>query len=142
MPTVLRIWAYRFYLYSHEPNEPPHIHIDKNNLSAKFWLEPASLAKNILWWWLWYPPGRNKRGLEYRGIITRCTCTPQPISAMNDEKLFINEYIGSEKIKQSVVNFPIEIQIQSKQALSNGSIAPSKNHIFWVNWSYFYSRLV
>jgi hypothetical protein len=47
MPTVLRIGAYRFYFYSHEPNEPPHIHIDKDNLSAKFWLEPVALAKNI-----------------------------------------------------------------------------------------------
>ena len=47
MPTVLRIEAYRFYFYSHEPNEPPHIHIDRDNLSAKFWIEPVALAKNI-----------------------------------------------------------------------------------------------
>lgn len=47
MPTVLRIGAYRFYFYSHEPNEPPHIHIDRDNLSAKFWLEPVALARNI-----------------------------------------------------------------------------------------------
>ncbi len=47
MPTVLRFEAYRFYFYSHEPNEPPHIHIDRGNLSAKFWLSPISLAKNI-----------------------------------------------------------------------------------------------
>ena len=47
MPTVLRIGAYRFYFYSHEPNEPPHIHIDRDNLSAKLWLEPVALAKNI-----------------------------------------------------------------------------------------------
>jgi hypothetical protein len=47
MPTVLRVGAYRFYFYSHEPNEPPHIHIDRDNLSAKFWLEPVALARNI-----------------------------------------------------------------------------------------------
>ncbi|MGL4498016.1 MAG: DUF4160 domain-containing protein [Planktothrix sp.] len=47
MPTVLRFEAYRFYFYSHEPNEPPHIHIDRDNLSAKFWLSPICLAKNI-----------------------------------------------------------------------------------------------
>ena len=46
MPTVLRHLAYRFYFYSHEPNEPPHIHIDRDNLSVKFWLEPVSLARN------------------------------------------------------------------------------------------------
>ena len=47
MPTVLRIGAYRFYFYSHEPFEPPHIHIDRDNFSAKFWLDPVTLAKNI-----------------------------------------------------------------------------------------------
>ncbi len=46
MPTVLRQLAYRFYFYSHEPNEPPHIHIDRDNLSAKFWLDPVFLARN------------------------------------------------------------------------------------------------
>ena len=47
MPTVLRIGPYRFFFYSHEPNEPPHIHIDRDSLSAKFWLVPVHLAKNI-----------------------------------------------------------------------------------------------
>ncbi|MBX3245382.1 MAG: DUF4160 domain-containing protein [Acidobacteria bacterium] len=46
MPTVLRYLGYRFYFYSHEPNEPPHIHVDKDGHSAKFWLEPVVLAKN------------------------------------------------------------------------------------------------
>jgi hypothetical protein len=47
MPTVLRSGPYRFYFYSHEPNEPPHIHIDRDKLSAKYWLTPVSLASNI-----------------------------------------------------------------------------------------------
>jgi hypothetical protein len=47
MPTILRIGPYRFYFYSHEPNEPPHIHVDRDNLSAKFWLDTPSLARNI-----------------------------------------------------------------------------------------------
>lgn len=47
MPTVLRVGPYRFYFYSHEPNELPHIHIDRDTDSSKFWLEPVSLAKNI-----------------------------------------------------------------------------------------------
>ena len=47
MPAILRIGAYRFYFYSHEPNEPPHIHIDRDNLTANFWLQPVSLAQNI-----------------------------------------------------------------------------------------------
>ena len=36
MPTVLRWKGYRFYFHSHEPNEPPHIHVDKGGASAKF----------------------------------------------------------------------------------------------------------
>ena len=47
MPTVRIIGPYRFYFYSHEPNEPPHIHIDRDSFSAKFWLEEISLAKNF-----------------------------------------------------------------------------------------------
>jgi hypothetical protein len=47
LPTVLREGAYRFYWYSHEPGEPPHVHVDRNDRSAKFWLEPVALARNL-----------------------------------------------------------------------------------------------
>ena len=47
MPTVLRSGPYRFYFYSHEPNEPPHVHVDRDELSAKFWLDPIGLARNF-----------------------------------------------------------------------------------------------
>jgi hypothetical protein len=47
MPTVLWSGPYRFYFYSHEPNEPPHIHVDRDDLSPKFWLEPVQLAANL-----------------------------------------------------------------------------------------------
>ena len=47
MPTVLRTGPYRFYFYSHEPNEPPHVHVDRDDLSAKFWIDPVALASNF-----------------------------------------------------------------------------------------------
>jgi hypothetical protein len=47
MPTVLRSGPYRFYFYSQEPNEPPHIRVDRDDYSAKFWLESAALARNF-----------------------------------------------------------------------------------------------
>ena len=47
MPTVLRSGPYRVYFYSHEPHEPPHVHVDRDNLSAKFWLRPVALARNF-----------------------------------------------------------------------------------------------
>lgn len=44
MPTVLRQDGFRLYFYSHEPNEPPHVHVDKAGATAKVWLETTSLA--------------------------------------------------------------------------------------------------
>ncbi len=32
MPTVLRRGLYRLYFFSHEPNEPPHMHVDREAL--------------------------------------------------------------------------------------------------------------
>jgi hypothetical protein len=45
MPTVLRSEGYRFYFYSHEPNEPPHVHVDKGGATLKAWTEVVSLAR-------------------------------------------------------------------------------------------------
>lgn len=42
--------------FSHEPNEPPHIHVDRDNLSAKFWLQPLALARNF-----GFPPRELRR---------------------------------------------------------------------------------
>ncbi|MEK7675691.1 MAG: DUF4160 domain-containing protein [Verrucomicrobiota bacterium] len=46
MPTVLRLGPYRFHFYSRENNEPPHIHVERDDYEAKFWLRPVSLAAN------------------------------------------------------------------------------------------------
>lgn len=48
MPTVLRIGGFRFYFYSHEPNEPP----------IKVWLETLEVAKS-----------RGFRSHEIGGIV-------------------------------------------------------------------------
>ena len=44
MPTILGDGTYRLYFYSHEPNEPPHVHVDRGELSMKVWIDPVSLA--------------------------------------------------------------------------------------------------
>lgn len=46
MPTVLRIGPFRFFFYSNEGTEPPHIHVEAGDNVAKFWLSPVALAKN------------------------------------------------------------------------------------------------
>jgi hypothetical protein len=47
MPTVLRWNGYRFYFFSNEGFEPPHIHVDRGGNTVKFWLENVALARNI-----------------------------------------------------------------------------------------------
>ncbi|HSB69137.1 MAG TPA: DUF4160 domain-containing protein [Candidatus Methylomirabilis sp.] len=47
MPTALRVGPYRFYFYSSDCGEPRHMHADREEMSAKFWLDPdVSLAEN------------------------------------------------------------------------------------------------
>jgi len=43
MPTVLRPGPYRFYFYSGDGGEPAHIHIKRDENTAKFWLDPVRL---------------------------------------------------------------------------------------------------
>lgn len=46
MPTVLRLLGFRFFFYSNEGNEPPHIHVRNGGNEAKFWLIEVALASN------------------------------------------------------------------------------------------------
>lgn len=46
MPTVLRTNGYRFFFFSSEQGEPPHVHVEKNECSAKIWLNPVILQKS------------------------------------------------------------------------------------------------
>jgi hypothetical protein len=44
---VLRTGPYRVYFYSHESNEAPHVHVDRDDYSEKFWLNPVTLQSNL-----------------------------------------------------------------------------------------------
>ncbi len=46
MPTLLRVGAYRFFFYAGDRDEPSHIHIERDQDQAKFWLSPIRLQKN------------------------------------------------------------------------------------------------
>ncbi len=46
MPTVLNIGSYRFFFYSGDQNEPPHIHVERDKHLAKFWLQPVRLQNS------------------------------------------------------------------------------------------------
>ena len=46
MPTVLRIGPYRFFFYSADGDEPPHIHVERDDKIAKFWIDPVRLQNS------------------------------------------------------------------------------------------------
>ncbi len=57
MPTILRIKGYRFFFFSLDRGEPIHVHVEKDDRYAKFWLDPLALARS-----------RGFRQHEIRGI--------------------------------------------------------------------------
>ena len=46
MPTVRRIGPYRFFFFSGDRGEPPHVHVARDEDEAKFWLGPVRLHEN------------------------------------------------------------------------------------------------
>jgi hypothetical protein len=45
-PTVLRSGPYRFFFYSSDRDEPRHIHAERNEKVAKYWLDPIRLQSS------------------------------------------------------------------------------------------------
>ena len=43
MPTVLTVGPYRFFFVSQDFAEPPHVHVRREKLVAKFWLDPVAM---------------------------------------------------------------------------------------------------
>ncbi|MEY2578598.1 MAG: hypothetical protein QOI49_1422 [Verrucomicrobiota bacterium] len=70
MPEVLRIGGFRFFFFSREGREPRHIHVEKAERYAKFWLEPVAVAES-----------RGFRGAEMRELYS--------LIAQNREKFIL-----------------------------------------------------
>ena len=45
MPTILKTKGFRFFFYSND-HYPIHIHVERDNKTAKYNLEPLELVKN------------------------------------------------------------------------------------------------
>lgn len=45
MPKVLELHGSRFFFFSGEGSEPPHIHVEHGDKVAKYWLNPVELAE-------------------------------------------------------------------------------------------------
>ena len=46
MPTVLVTHGFRFFFFSGEHGEPPHIHVEYGDKAGKYWLDPVELARS------------------------------------------------------------------------------------------------
>ena len=46
MPTVVRVGPHRFFFFSREGNEPPHIHVESAGKYAKYWIRPAAYERS------------------------------------------------------------------------------------------------
>ena len=47
MPRIAGIpGPYRFFFTSFDCNEPPHVHVERERSTCKFWLDPLMLARN------------------------------------------------------------------------------------------------
>jgi hypothetical protein len=46
MPTVLRSGPYRFFFYAGDGDEPAHVHVERDQCEAKFWLVPVRLERS------------------------------------------------------------------------------------------------
>ncbi len=46
MPTILKVGPYRFFFYAGDKSEPPHIHAERDDRIAKFWLDPIRLQRS------------------------------------------------------------------------------------------------
>ena len=45
-PTIFESGPYRFFFYSADREEPPHVHVEREANRAKFWLTPVSPARS------------------------------------------------------------------------------------------------
>ena len=46
MPTALKIGPYRFFFYATDRDEPHHIHVERDDKVAKFWLDSIRLQNS------------------------------------------------------------------------------------------------
>ena len=46
MPTALRVGPYRFFFYAGDRDEPEHVHVEREENVAKFWLNPVRLDRS------------------------------------------------------------------------------------------------
>ena len=46
MPTIMRSGPYRFFFFAGDKEEPSHVHVEREDDIAKFWLDPIRLQRS------------------------------------------------------------------------------------------------
>jgi hypothetical protein len=46
MPTVARVGPYRFFFDAGDRDEPAHVHVERDDKVARFWLDPVRLESS------------------------------------------------------------------------------------------------
>lgn len=63
MPTALRVGPLRFFFYSGDGGEPPHVHVERDDSEAKLWLDPVRVERSR---------GFSRKEINYiRGLVQR-----------------------------------------------------------------------
>jgi len=46
VPTIFRHGPYRFFFYAGDRDEPVHVHVERDDSIAKFWIDPVRLQRS------------------------------------------------------------------------------------------------
>jgi hypothetical protein len=112
MPTVSLDRGFRFFFYSNEglPREAVHIHVEKDDVEAKFWLRPeVKLAYN------------GDTNVMNSPVVNAAVLCVLVLSGNNPACVQPGSGLGDQQVKAE------------KQSLQNNEPEPTKTHIFLAN---------
>ena len=73
MPKALKDGPYRFFFWSRENNEPPHVHVRRERFEAKFWIPPIDATRSSAM-------SPRLTGSVLTSTATSVTCSSRPTS--------------------------------------------------------------
>jgi len=47
VPTIITKGPYRLFFYASDRNEPHHVHVERDDMIAKFWLYPVRISSSF-----------------------------------------------------------------------------------------------
>ena len=126
MPTIVRIGPYRFFFYSNENGEPVHIHIQRERMLAKFWLNPVMLASSVRF------SSKELRRLEPLVIENRdpFELHPQALKVTGTDVAIVVDLVDGRTISAPLVWFP-RLSTADQNQLDNWELPGDGEGIHW-----------